>query len=336
MKEPILLDSFGEVVVKGYHWFDEDITPQAKLVISHGMMETIDRYHDFAVFLVAQGISVYGHSHRGHGQTAGSPDALGDLGKDGWMKARNDLRQTLMRAQADDPDTPVFLLGHSMGSFLVRDLMAQLHQERAAMKDGRTPSQENGSQLKGIILSGTGLYNAWILRLGKWLAGMEMKRHGPLHRSKRLHRMSMGSYNNKIQHPQSFFDWLSRDREMVRRYDEDPYCGQVHTSRYYHDFFHNLHRILHEDDLPEPASVKETDERQQKESAPPLFLIGGEEDPVGDYGVGVEKTEHYYRKRGYPTTCKLYPGARHELLNEINRQEVYRDIADWIINHTDH
>lgn len=322
MKEPILHDSFGEVVVKGYHWFDEDRIPRASLVISHGMMETIDRYHDFAVFMVSQGFSVYGNSHRGHGQTACHPDALGDLGEDGWNKARDDLRQTLLRAQADAPEVPLFLLGHSMGSFLVRDLMAQL--------------QVNEPALSGIILSGTGYYDAWSLRLGKWLAGLEMKWYGPLHRSKRLHQMSMGSYNKKIQHPQSFFDWLSRDREMVRRYDEDPYCGQVHTSRYYRDFFHHLLRILCEETPPENITNTDAAGGQPSPVGCPLLLIGGGEDPVGDYGVGVEKTGHYYRKRGYPTTCKFYPGARHELLNEINRQEVYRDIADWIINHTDH
>lgn len=334
MKKPLEFDSFGEVSIKGFHWGHEQINPRGILVIAHGMAEYIDRYEALARFMTGKGIFVYGHSHRGHGQTAGSIDALGDLGENGWIKTREDLRQTVLTAHREYPGLPVFLLGHSMGSFLVRDLIETLevtryHRSTRGKRFSGIPDEIN---ICGAVLSGTGYPDPWTLRLGKWIASLEMKVRGPLYPSKRLYQMSFGKYNKRIPEPQSFFDWLSRDREQVKKYESDPYCGTVHSCRFYRDFAHHLQRILYRDERGRSQHVHQKPGNRQNWLELSLLLVSGEEDPVGKYGEEVRKTWEVYRKRGYETKLKLYPGARHELLNELNRMEVYSDIFLWLDN----
>lgn len=318
MKKTFVFQSFKETEIKGIHWYRQDCSPKALVIVAHGMMDTIERYQEMATSFLAREIFVYGHDQRGHGKTAGNLDQLGDLGENGWMKAREDLKRVVWLGQQEYPNAPIFLLGHSMGSFLTRDLVHQLMMETAGKtRKGKRYAPRETWLPNGVILSGTGYPSPIVLKAGKWIAGMEMKWKGPLHRSKNLHHLSFGRYNKRIKHPRTFFDWLTRDEEIVDRYIHDPYCGQVHTSRFYYDFFHHLQRILYQEDHIQAPAL-------------PMLLISGEEDPVGDYGEAVVKTKEFYQDKGFDTTMKLYPGGRHEMLNEVNRASVYADIIQWM------
>lgn len=318
MRRTFAFQSFHETEIQGIHWYHHNSLPASVLVIAHGMMETIERYHDMAEYLLTRDIFVYGHDHRGHGKTAGEQNRLGDLGENGWIKAREDLKRVVKLARHDYPGVPVFLLGHSMGSFLVRDMLHQhLMEASGSVKKGKRYAPREGWTPRGVILSGTGKPSSAELTLGKWIAGMEMKWKGPLHRSNRLYDLTFEKYNKRIDDPRTYFDWLSRDDVLVEKYIQDPYCGQVHTSRFYNDFFHHLKRILYQ-------------ENHIKAFGLPMLLISGEEDPVGNYGEAVTTISEFYGERGCNITLKLYPGGRHEMFNEINRISVYEDLVRWI------
>ncbi len=318
MKKTYVLDSFKECEVKGWHWFNPNHHPTAIVMISHGMAETIDRYDQVADYFVARNVFVYGHNHRGHGEQAVRLATLGDMGENGWIKAREDLRQVICMAREAYPGVPVFFLGHSMGSFLIRDLVHQMMcMKKRRTNRGHRYSAEDQWRPSGIILSGTGFLTSLILQVGTFIAGAEMKWQGPLHPSERIKKMSFGQYNKRIKNPNYSFDWLSRDEKEVKAYMEDPYCGQTHTSRFYWDFFRNLKRILYQ-------------EHQIDGKGLPMLLISGEEDPVGDYGEAVLKTKAFYDSKGFIVEVALYPEARHEVLHEVNRSEVYEKIVEWM------
>ena len=221
MRVAYTLDSFGEVNIKGYKWFG-DAPAKGIVLISHGMAETIDRYDAFANHLVEAGFVVYGHSHRGHGQTAGSVSNLGILGDNGWMKMKEDLKRALLMAKKEYPELPAFILGHSMGSFLLRDFLMDYSQ-----------------MLDGAIVSGTGFMPAPLLKVGRLIAGIECKLKGTKHPSKLIDKISFGGNNKRIENPQTPFDWLSRDAKAVEKYIDDPFCGVVHSSGFFYDFFDN-------------------------------------------------------------------------------------------------
>ncbi len=300
MREPIEHDSYGELKIKGYKWFNEE-QPKCIVIISHGMAETIERYDAFANVLLSHNIAVYGHSHRGHGQTAGDVSQLGILGDNGWMKMKEDLRRLVSMAKGDYPATPIVVLGHSMGSFLLRDFLL-----------------DYSMMIDGAIISGTGFMNKGLLTAAKTLAAIECKFKGTRHPSAMMDKLSFGKYNKRIDNPTTPFDWLSRDAQQVKAYMDNPYCGQLHSSGFYSDFLENLKRILYQAEF------------ENKKESMPLFIFSGDADPVGDYGVGVKKAFEYYQKLGFKATLKLYPNGRHEMLNESNRDEVYSDVINWI------
>lgn len=318
MRRTFTFKSFNETDIHGVHWYHQKSMPESLLVVAHGMMETIERYHEMAEYLLTRDIFVYGHDHRGHGKTAGDQEHLGDLGENGWIKAREDLKRVVNLARQDYPGVPVFLLGHSMGSFLVRDLLHQhLLEAAGTVKKGKRYAPRARWAPRGVVLSGTGKPSLAVLTLGKWIAGMEMKWKRPLHRSKRLYDLTFGKYNKRIDDPRTYFDWLSRDETLVEKYIRDPLCGQVHTSRFYKEFFHHLKRILYQESHFEASGF-------------PILLVSGQEDPVGDYGEAVVTTSEFYRERGCNITTKIYPGGRHEMFNETNKTAVYEDLVRWI------
>ncbi|GAU77448.1 alpha/beta fold hydrolase [Fusibacter sp. 3D3] len=300
MRYEFEFDSFEDSVIKGYKWI-EDKTPLQIVVLSHGMAETIERYDLFANYLLERDIFVFGHSHRGHGKTAGSIEQLGHLGENGWFKMKEDLRRVIEMAKSDYPDAPLVLLGHSMGSFLARDFIL-----------------DYSYLLEGVILSGTGYMDPFKLKVAKFLAEREGSKIGLHQKSAFLNRISFGTYNNRIKNNTTAFDWLSRDEKQVQKYIQDPYCGVVHPVSFYIEFFTNLQRILH------------TDVFKNQKNNLPMLILSGDCDPVGAYGKGVKKTSAYYSANGFVTTLKLYSKGRHEMLNEINKEAVYKDIWMWL------
>jgi len=307
MRTPFEFTSFNEVTVKGYRWHAEATAakkPRAVVVLAHGMAETILRYQEFAEFLVANGMVVYGYSHRGHFETAGSIERLGYIGRDGWRKMAADLRQVLSMAKADCPHVPVFLFGHSMGSYVVRTYLL-----------------DHPHEVDGIVLSGTGYPQRIELQAAALVGQLEQLMHGD-RPSKLLDKLSFGTYNKAFAPAKTPFDWLTSDPTQVEAYVDDPWCGRVFPASFFTDMTKGLLETLH----GKRAKLNVT-------RPIPMLLMSGTLDPVGQMGAGVRKSATLYETAGYHVTLKLYEGGRHEMLNEVNRQQVFEDVLAWLLQH---
>lgn len=287
-------------------WLPEAGSPVRGIVqISHGMCETAARYAEAARRLTAAGYAVYANDHRGHGRTAGKVTLLGDAGRDGfyWM-VRNLLQIGGIAAQRH-PGVPLFLLGHSMGSFLAQKLMCS----------------PGNTRYDGFILTGSNGPRG-MLRLAESLARAQLAVAGERHRSVLLNTIVFGSYNRSFTGIRTSFDWLSSDPDEVDRFISDPFCGAICTTRFFRDFF----RLLQEIHTPRSLSGLCTDK--------PVYLFSGEKDPVGLNGKGVVRLAEIYRERGIrDVEVKLYPEGRHEMLHEKNRGQVLDDLLDWLARH---
>ncbi|HOB20734.1 MAG TPA: lysophospholipase, partial [Candidatus Atribacteria bacterium] len=266
------------------------------------MAEHAGRYGRFADFLANNGYIVYANDHRGHGRTAGDPEAAGYLGRDGFFGMARDMKLLTDRIKAEEPDLPLYLFGHSMGSFLAQYYITKW-----------------GGGLKGVILSGSNLQKGPVLKAGIIIAGLQRLLLGDRKRSKLLNSLSFDSFNKRFRPVRTPFDWLSRDTAEVDRYVADPYCGAVFTTSFFHDFFKGL------DGLYDKAAL---------EAIPkdlPVLILSGDMDPVGGFGKGPRLLEKLYHSLGLlDVTLKLYTDGRHEMLNEINRDEVMKDILGWL------
>lgn len=298
----------GEAVeIFTYKWLPEQEKDIKGIVqISHGMAETGARYERFAKFLTENGYAVYVNDHRGHGKTAGSVENVGYLGdNDGFNWLVEDMHQLSGIIKKENPGKPLILLGHSMGSFLSQRYI-QLY----------------GDELKGVILSGSNGKQGLLLKLGLLTAKGEIKKIGKKGRSEKLNKMSFGSYNNSFKPSRTDFDWLSRDEKEVDKYIDDPYCGGVFSAQFYYDFLTGLIEIEKSENIEKvPKNL-------------PVYIFSGALDPVGKQGKGVMKLVEAYKKHNIADLrYKLYEGGRHEMLNETNREEVMKDVVDWIDAH---
>lgn len=279
--------------------------PRAVIQIVHGMAEHAERYARFASAAVAQGYAVHADDHRGHG-AAVAPGDQGFLAEhNGWDLVVADLSALLDRIRETYPGVPVILLGHSWGSFLARDLASR-----------------RGGELAGLIILGTGAGPGTLTAPGMALASAESRMRGARHRSRLLHALAFMPYRRHFAPNRTEVDWLSRDEEEVDRYLADPRCGFVCTARFFHDILGGMDRVS---DVEHAASMPR---------GLPLLLASGESDPVGAMGAGVRRVATMYRRAGVrEVSLLLYPGARHELLNETNRDEVTADLLAWIGAH---
>jgi alpha-beta hydrolase superfamily lysophospholipase len=280
--------------------------PRAIVQISHGMAEHVKRYDSFARVLVSQNIFVYGNDHRGHGMTGSKTNSIGYFAdEEGFERVVNDMEALTSIIEKEYPGVPIFLFGHSMGSFLSRRYI-QLY----------------GNRLAGVILSGTGGDPGIIGKIGKMIAAREKKKKGSRTPSPLMNKLTFGSYNKAFKPTRTDFDWLSRDEQEVDMYIADPLCGGVFTAGFYYDLLEGLETVNKpENIMATPASL-------------PIFLISGSKDPVGGDTKGVLKSFQAYKAEGMQNvTYKFYEGARHELLNETNREEVQDDVIHWIDTH---
>ena len=278
---------------------------RAILIINHGMAEHIDRYDGIARFMASRGIAVYGEDHRGHGRTAGGPEEYGIFSEDrGWMKVLADIRILCLKAADEYPGVPLFMLGHSMGSFFTRHYLSLY-----------------GSELKGAVISGTGRHGAPLLWAAGLLAQMECRIKGVRHISTLLDKLSFGAYNKPFKRPEATgFEWLCSDPDQVRLYVEDPACGFVSRSALYRDLFYGLKIINRK------SSFRSTPGEL------PLLILSGEEDPVGGKkGDGVKRVAEAYKQSGSGDLILiLKKGQRHECLNEPGQEKLYGEIFDWL------
>jgi alpha-beta hydrolase superfamily lysophospholipase len=275
--------------------------PRAVLMVAHGMAEHSGRYGRFAEALVAAGIEVYAHDQRGHGKTA-EHGLLGQYAEQGgWNLVVGDLARLNHHIRQQHPQAPIFLLGHSMGSYI-----------------GQAYLMQHSCSLQGAILSGSNYQPAALYRIAELLARFERWRQGPAGRSALLEFATFGSFNKRFKPNRTEFDWLSRDPDEVDKYVGDPLCGFRCVNQLWIDLFGGLQQIAPLDNLA------------QIDSSLPLLVIGGACDPVSD-GKRQADLANALRAAGNSSVqLQLYPDARHEVLNESNRDEVTAYIIDWL------
>ena len=295
------LSSDRKNTVRGEAYIPAEQSPKAIIAISHGMIDYVGRYSLLAEYFTERGYIVAGNDHLGHGKSAACPEDFGYFAKkDGYKLVIDDLKKTNDYLRGEYPGLPVILLGHSMGSFLAR-LYAQTYPE----------------SIDALIIHGTGGKNP-LLPLGKTVIALVRLLRGDRHRSKLVTSLAFGSYNNKFDKSEGEWAWLTRQTELVSGRDTDPYTSFKFTASGYADLFKIIglsNSSSHFDAFPKEL---------------PTLVVSGDCDPVGDYGAGVKFVYDSLASRGCKATLKLYEGARHELFNEINREEVFADILDWI------
>lgn len=273
--------------------------PRAAVVISHGMVEHPARYDDLASFLNSHGISVYGIYHIGHGEDA---KVLNHMGKGGFDRCVANLNYLVKLARAESR-APVVLLGHSMGSFMAQHYITRYH------------------NLDGLILSGSTTASP-LVKVGAILAkvmclfSIDKTKPSPF-----LNAMAFGSYNKAFPDAKTDFDWLSRDEEQVQKYIDDPLCGGICSVSFYQNLTAGM------------ASMGKPSLLVKISKDLPIYIQGGSKDPVSEMGQGLYSLKQQYDALEIRRVkLDVYPEARHEIFNELNRDEVYRNTLNFILS----
>lgn len=294
------MDSCGGGKLHCCKWLPEG-KPRAVVQIIHGIAEYVARYDGFAKWLNSQGIAVVGEDHMGHGGSI----AYGTQGyfEGGWFAAVDDSVCLMRQTMAEFPGVPYFLLGHSMGSFMARTILAKYPD----------------SGIRGCILSGTAWQSGGMVQMGLAASKLACRLKGEKTPSPALQNMAFGSYNAKVEHPRTPYDWVNRSDREVDAYVADPWCGFTATAGLLRDMMLGISYIQQEQSL------------HAMDKSLPVFFISGGDDPVGNYGKGVRQAAAEFEKAGMEqVSLRLYPLCRHEILLEINRQEVFEDILNWL------
>jgi alpha-beta hydrolase superfamily lysophospholipase len=307
MFEPMHTFTFTDpdgFTIVGYAWMPPtDATPRAILQIIHGASEHALRYERLAHALNQAGYIVYAYDQRGHGRTAAVPEKAGIAGPDGWNGMVKDARQMTDLIRQQHPDLPLFLFGHSMGSLLAQSYM-----------------QQWGDQLGGVILSGA---SGLIPDLDQAIALAEQAAQGAAaYAPSVLSDQMFAALNAPFAPGKTGFEWLSRDEAEVQNYVDDPWCGRPLSNRLVADLFAGARQIW------QPANEARIPKHL------PILAIAGEKDPVSGNTLTVRALlDRYTQLDIMDVAHKFYPDARHELLHECNRDEVHRDLIDWLHLH---
>ena len=292
----------GRTKIHAIEWIPKgEVT--AVLQICHGMVEYIDRYDEFARFLNENGYYVVGHDHLGHGQSVVSEDKLGFFHESkGNACVIGDIHYLRKFTQKKYPDVPYFMLGHSMGSFLLRQYIGLY-----------------GNGLAGAIVMGTGSESDFILAVGKLVCRISAFVKGWEYRSNLVNSMAFGGFNKKFAHETTGSNWLSRNPVNAQNYAKDPLCNFVFTVNAYYQMF---------------CGIQAVNRQERNEEVPktlPIFFVAGREDPVGNFGKSVENIYKNYKSCGIQdVSIKLYEKDRHEILNEVDRRIVFEDLLRWM------
>ncbi len=285
-------------------WLPEG-DPRGIIQIAHGMTEHAGVYTDFIAALLEAGYGVYAHDHKGHGKTVKREEDYGHFKPNvGWSEAVSDVifvSETIRKEQT----CPLFLLGHSMGSFLSR---------RAV--------QLKGELYDGFLISGTGGNPGLLGSIGHKVATIEMKLRGEKTKSPMLNFLSFGNFNSHFKPNRTKFDWLSSDNNQVDKYIADPLCGFICTTSFYRELFSGV------------LEVNKLEEFKKTPKNLPIHIFSGDRDPVGDMGKGVKEVYENYKKCGVTdVTLRLYENGRHEMFHEVNKDEVFQDLISWLDKH---
>jgi alpha-beta hydrolase superfamily lysophospholipase len=280
-------------------------TPAGTAGIIHGMAEHRRRYEDFARELVSAGYSVYTYDQTGHGETAlKSDDPLGHVPVSiGWKGLTDDAAAFLEAISSKEGDVPVYVFGHSMGSFVARSLIT-----------------EYGEKVDGAVLSGTSRVSKAELSLLKSVAKLERWIKGEVSDSYLMEKLLFSSHNSEFEPADTPFDWLSRDEEAVENYLKDELSGFNCTTGFYEVFVSGMENLA---GTAEAGKIRKD---------LPILFISGENDPVGGEDV-LDLAEEYVEAGLKKVESKVYPGARHELIKETNSDEVIKDVINWLERH---
>lgn len=301
-REFTFLSKEGKTNIHAIEWIPEGKV-LGVLQICHGMVEYIDRYHDFAEYMAGNGYYVVGHDHLGHGQSVVCTDKLGYFAeKDGNACVVGDIHNLRLLTTEKYPEVPYVMLGHSMGSFLLRQYLG-------TYADG----------LSAAIIMGTGQQPDLILGAGKMICRLIAGAKGWTHRSKLVNGMAIGSYNKRFEAENCSAAWLSKDTGNTMKYASDPLCTYIFTVNAYYNMFTGM------------SIMNRQEKAGQFRKDLPLLLVAGQDDPVGNFGKSVDSLYKFYKKHGIQDVQqKLYEGHRHEILNELDKEVVYEDILNWI------
>lgn len=294
------------VEVAGYLWEPETAEPKALLIIAHGMTESMARYDDFAQYMATRGILVAGKDHLGHGRTVENEEQFGYFGPVEYDNSQNaDFQKLVDRMRERYPRTPLFVMGHSMGSFLMREYITK-----------------QGENIDGVILSGPGDINRVVVSFGRMLVDLMSLFRGQRYRSPLVNKIMFGAFDSRIHPLRTPFDWLTRDTEVVDEYLRHKENGFVFTLNGFTHFLLNIARVS------QPAAFKATPKSL------PILLVGGGEDPVGDWGKALPNLAKKYRAAGVrDVQMNLYKDDRHEVINELDKAQVDDDIYTWMCEH---
>lgn len=299
------LSNDGKTAVHAVKWTPDSNEYKAILQITHGMVEFIERYAPFAEFLTSKGYMVVGHDHIGHGQSVATQEDWGYFSEgtpsDVVVEDMHKLRTMI---QEDNPDVPYFMLGHSMGSFMLRKYLAY-HNEK----------------LRGAIIMGTGFIPENMTNLALKLTAIVAKLRGSKYRSKLIQSLAFGAdykgFDMTGEKPED--SWLTKDVDIVKAYYNEPRCTFMFTVNGYKGLFEAVNFSCNSENADKiPKKL-------------PLFIVSGEQDPVGGLGKGVKDVYDMYKTVGIQDlTYKLYENDRHEILNETDKQVVFEDLLAWM------
>lgn len=303
-KEEFFYDSSdNRTRIHAVKWIPVEKEIKGILQIAHGMLEYINRYDEFANFIAENGFVVTGNDHLGHGDSVASEKDRGFFCEcDGEIKVLEDMHNLMKIVKDVYPDIPYFLLGHSMGSFFTRRFIMSY-----------------GSELKGAIIVGTGCQPYMLVKTGQIISKIISIIKGEHYRSKFVNNLALGKNNNKFEPSRTKNDWLTRDEKIVDAYNSDEKINFMFTINAYKSMFSCISYLYNNNHL-----------NQMKKDLPVLIISGGD-DPVGDFGKGATKVYNKFKEVNMKNiSLKLYENARHEIINEINRNIVYNDILCWL------
>lgn len=289
----------GEIHV--CRWMPE--TPPIGIIqIVHGIAEFASRYDVFAQYMNSLGYAVIAEDHMGHGKSINGSGIQGYF-HGGWFTAVADTFELLSMTRREFPDIPYILFGHSMGSFMARTILCKYPD----------------SGISAAIICGTGWQPRPMLPVIIKLCNAVCMHTGEQNPNHFLQNLIFGGYNKRVEHPRTAYDWLSRDSKSVDAYIADPLCGFVPSCGLLRDMLNGIKFV------EDPKNLSAMNKQL------PVYFIAGGDDPVGNYGKGVIQAAEEFRKAGMrDISQKIYPLARHEILNEINKEEVFHDIAAWL------
>lgn len=302
IREEFYVNSSDKIhMIHGYRWYDPEIEVKGVLQIVHGMLEYIERYEKLAEYMASAGYFVVGHDHLGHGDSVNQSSELGYVGEQGAVLWLKDIELVRRMAVSYAPGAPFIMLGHSMGSFLVRRYLIY-----------------HGNRVDGAVIMGTGQQPALLVKVGLGLTYFSMLHKGSRGHSRFLNRMTCAGFAKRYPDNANTGSWMSRDPEVMIHALQDPKMNFEFSLNAFEALFRTVEEVVD----PRRAA------KMPREL--PLLLMAGDEDPVGDNGKGVRRFAAMLKKLQMKhVTCLIYPGNRHELINDLDKDQVMNDILKW-------